>query len=1271
MTGVQVDLNLNVTGKEQVDATRVSFEGLNLTQAQAIQLAQADPAARAAMIDALKAQADAAQQAAQKTTTWTEAQQRAAMQMSAMQDQAKRMNDEFDRSNSGLGQLGQTLMSAAGLGVAFGGGVELVGAALEGLKSITAGAVEDFAQVGHSVEMMHQQLGVTVNDAATWQVSAGAFGMSAERMSMTFGMMEQRISQGSKNAVDAMNKLGINVNEFSTADPQKQLDMLSDAIRNTGLSGNELIAVMKNLGGRGALGLISESTQHAQEFRQEIENILGPMDDATANAQRFTEETTKLEAHWLKVKELIFDIADKPLEGLMKGVGDFLQHPSKYLIPSNLIAMAAFGGGENKDVGLPAGPYAYGDADVPGNIPTFTTTATKQELAKADREAEQAAKALARAEKELAIAEAEGEGGLQGKIDVLLAKANAEMESAKSTQEAEVIEQRYGDLMAEETTKWNEHIQKIAQDSAMKALNKMHTEAMNEANRETAAVIKGSEEATKAVDAATKSYSAELAKLHPSLQNEVAAIDAEVHAKNDSLEKQIALNPLMSEAAKAEIHYAEAVNSATGELKKRIDAQKAFLQHLSDDAKMADDLAKALTALGVSSDSAFVKLAQSVGIGDAAFEKFSKDVGNVRAQIADVLSTLSSGDPSKMGAGLGGIAGGGIGAAIGGPIGGEIGSAIGSAIGGALGGLFGGKPQWEKDADALGKELGATISESMSKQIEADASKLGISVASAGLVDLDKVMQSTGKTAHDMGGDIQQLMQGIADGTVPAKEGLKTLDTMFGDVTKEAADAGTVGDKLTVSLLKQAQATGELTTSMKAYIKTQQDSEIAGAKLIAQGIDEIMKARGNRFTKGIGDSDWATQGKDAASMFAAGFQADIAQKGIVGALDDMGKQMDDLWNKLKKSGDTAARQMLDPFEQLKNQITGDVRGSLDTMQGMDEVFRGIANSGDLTTQSFAAMERSVAGTANALSEAGVSQKNISTATYDSLKDIVSASQQYGFKLDDNTQKLVAQAKAAGYAFPEGPEQKMLNVLTDIDHLLGGKFKDDSAAAANSTETNFVKAGAQIQASMNKTEQVYDTSTQKIQVIAEKAGRHVTETWLDAGASITTAVQVATPQVGQAFLGMAQVSIDPLRLVAGAVGSIVNGLGQIPGAAALAANGLGGIGAGSGGPPSKLTIPHLATGPTDAWLVSQPTIALIGEAGPELVHRAPSVSSPSIGPVPAGGGGGHISVVVHFAPVITGAGDPRGTAEQLEQQFPHLIVRLNDAIDRRLASRSNT
>lgn len=549
------------------------------------------------------------------------------------------------------------------------------------------------------------------------------------------------------------------------------------------------------------------------------------------------------------------------------------------------------------------------------------------------------------------------------------------------------------------------------------------------------------------------------------------------------------------------------------------------------------DVTNAFQVLGISSDSMLGRVLGGLTAG-----------ANALAQMKALAGGL---DFSKLGALFSGKLGpeqllGGIGAGL------QLGAAAVS-IGKGIVGLFTDSPA-EKAAKAAARAFGERVSKELAEAIAETAEKLDVDFNVASLLHLTDAMDELGKKAHDMAPQVAQLMAGIANGTIPAREGLEQLDDVFRRVREEADAAGVVGDRMTVTMLRQAQATGQLTDEMRAFLKAQDELITKGAAALAGGLEKIDPSRLS-----------AASGEAAARFFALGFQQAMDEGGILGALDALGEQVLSARDKFRESGNEAAAAFLDPFARMQEVIGGDehLRGLLEMAHGMGQIFEGAANKGTATVQMFSDLGSVLADTQEQLEAGGLNTKDSIAAIMPELTKLVSAAQQAGVALDPVTQGLVDQAKEMGFVFPVDPFVQIRDVLVSIAEVLGADVPSlvtasstavtglgttatttlDSIGAASvgvaeTASAGWVQASATIGSSLNEGLVPLATGAfEHMGTVAQDTGDWVKVSWHSGISLIAGAIDDTVPKIEEGFGRMRDVAVEPLNTIIGKVHAI--------------------------------------------------------------------------------------------------------------------------------------
>lgn len=170
-----------------------------------------------------------------------------------------------------------------------------------------------------------------------------------------------------------------------------------------------------------------------------------------------------------------------------------------------------------------------------------------------------------------------------------------------------------------------------------------------------------------------------------------------------------------------------------------------------------------------------------------------------------------------------------------------------------------------------------------------------------------------------------------------------------------------------------------------------------------------------------------------ATVFTSTFWATVKERGIGPAIDALSAPFDALNKSLtEKFGPELANRLLgsvsaffDPRIKETISLFGDIQNALN----------GVAQAGFLTRDAFSAYQ-SIARDAFAQALAGgLSNADALRAIQPLLAAIIDASRKYGFTIDDATQALIDQAKAAGAAFPVDPITKAADAMEKLVQIL--------------------------------------------------------------------------------------------------------------------------------------------------------------------------------------------------------------------------------------------
>lgn len=187
-----------------------------------------------------------------------------------------------------LGTMAGAVTAATGIIVAFGVAIfELT---------------EKAAKVGADIERMSTKVGDTTENISKLKYAVDVAGGSLESLTNVAYMISVRLgdtgAQGEK-ARSAIERLGIDVNEFLDASPSERVLLLSDALRSTGESGDVVRRALMDLGGRGVRDQIDVLSKDLRGLEEQGERMGAVWSETDAKAaEEFEMQVNALHEQW-------------------------------------------------------------------------------------------------------------------------------------------------------------------------------------------------------------------------------------------------------------------------------------------------------------------------------------------------------------------------------------------------------------------------------------------------------------------------------------------------------------------------------------------------------------------------------------------------------------------------------------------------------------------------------------------------------------------------------------------------------------------------------------------------------------------------------------------------------------------------------------------------------------------------------------------------------------------------------------------------------------
>ncbi len=397
---------------------------------------------------------------------------------------------------------------------------------------------------------------------------------------------------------------------------------------------------------------------------------------------------------------------------------------------------------------------------------------------------------------------------------------------------------------------------------------------------------------------------------------------------------------------------------------------------------------------------------------------------------------------TALGTSIGGSVGGALGAAIGGPLGAAIGKTLGSALGGLIGKAF--KTDGERAVAEVGREWGVTISEQMGEAIEETMKTKFEGMKNnrwaAEVFNLGEIIQDIGGVTQEnvaaLEGQLRQAFNFLHDGIFNVADVQKVLDDSFGQLTEFYTSRNAFISSSLLEVIKLDKELGISSKGVADFVEAQAGRAVAGFNKIAQNFlflvtgfqtgSEDMKD----LLKGIDDAI-ADASKSGQKAFAPEFIDSLK-----GKLGELGPVIQGVFGALINGGASvveAIQQMGPGLEQIQKILTatgvaangfvGQILGwqgiidknkeLFEVLSGVDDALQGLHNSGSLTQESFLGLSKIVTDAFQALQSQGVKATDALALMAPQLQELWELQHDFGYVVDEATQKLLDQAVAAG------------------------------------------------------------------------------------------------------------------------------------------------------------------------------------------------------------------------------------------------------------------
>jgi hypothetical protein len=288
----------------------------------------------------------------------------------------------------------------------------------------------------------------------------------------------------------------------------------------------------------------------------------------------------------------------------------------------------------------------------------------------------------------------------------------------------------------------------------------------------------------------------------------------------------------------------EAIAKALGvKLEGTVDKTEKVTKATFDWQKAIQTTQSTMQLLGITTDSAMGTIVNSIGLAVAGYQgliavhktytdavvEHGKDSEQAKeahdaetmykvqqAYLAAATAvSIYSKNKENLNAGAATASGAASGAAVGMSMAGGWGALVGAVVGGLIG-FFSGQ-KWRAMAKSAGDVLGVEMTDALAKAVDATMKKLNVSASTAGLLNLDKAMSTSSKTAASFAPQVLALLAGVAAGAIPAKEGVEQITKAWQLMSAEAGEGRVTKEML--AIMSAAKQAGVAVAGIQEFIK--------------------------------------------------------------------------------------------------------------------------------------------------------------------------------------------------------------------------------------------------------------------------------------------------------------------------------------------------------------------------------------------------------------------------------------------------------------------
>lgn len=425
--------------------------------------------------------------------------------------------------------------------------------------------------------------------------------------------------------------------------------------------------------------------------------------------------------------------------------------------------------------------------------------------------------------------------------------------------------------------------------------------------------------------------------------------------------------------------------------------------------------------------------------------QLTNEISNLIVEFFDLIGVVDEGDKklvktissisSAIGAGIGQLVG------IGPTIGGTIGK-IGGTIVGVIASAFTGKERWQRVMEDVGESWGKAISEGLAKQIAELAEKLakdkglakGTATWAAELLKTADIIRELGiRTTEELdraAKKTREIFAALQSGVITASEAKKAIGDAFSELVKGMEETGQVVNANVAKIIEDARNEGLQIKEIIEFVNNQLEkassaiSTLIGLHKQESGWLEFTQNELTIISSSL-SAIFAEAQKNGESLFQA-FQR----------IADPLQQLRDYFQQTGQAVPEALKQLFQ-YQNFFNTFQQNI-GVVDAIRSALEA---LASIGPPSAETWQASLAEVVNQYNQILAAGGNHQMALASIAPMLSTIVQIAQQYGLQIDENTQKLIDEARQNGLL--QDQQLSMQNIMIEgfaaIIQALGGEI----------------------------------------------------------------------------------------------------------------------------------------------------------------------------------------------------------------------------------------